>query len=500
MENEKITRSEKNEDILKNKKKRKHHKKKQNKLYLIIKITISIVCIFISLYFFVSLVKTNMIPNKYLLIAGGVLLLFNIVILLMLLYRKVWLNIIAFIFVIVIGSISFIGSNYTNETIDGIKKIVENNYVSTEYYLITLATKEYKEIIDLDSKKIGIISNNSAEVQNHVKEFISTTFVFGESYGILYDKLVNQEIEAMVINSDAYSLLKEEIDNFENSVTIIYKFNIDEKVAKDEEKEEYVFDVSKPFILYISGVDTNGAPMRYWRSDVNIIVVVNPNTKNILLVNTPRDYYLQLHGITGLKDKLTHAGLYGIEMSASTLEDLYDINIGSYIKVCYDALEIIVDSIDGIDVYSDKAFTTSHGKYYIKQGINHFNGKQALAFSQERYAYDGGDRHRGKNQQNVMTAIINKVSQNKKYLLSYTDVLNKVSQYLYTTIELEDIQSLVKQQLETLSKWTVQSISVDGTGVNAATYSIPNSVGYVMEPDMETVKSAKAKIKSVMGE
>ena len=148
MENEKITRSEKNEDILKNKKKRKHHKKKQNKLYLIIKITISIVCIFISLYFFVSLVKTNMIPNKYLLIAGGVLLLFNIVILLMLLYRKVWLNIIAFIFVIVIGSISFIGSNYTNETIDGIKKIVENNYVSTEYYLITLATKEYKEIQD----------------------------------------------------------------------------------------------------------------------------------------------------------------------------------------------------------------------------------------------------------------------------------------------------------------------------------------------------------------
>ena len=190
------------------------------------------------------------------------------------------------------------------------------------------------------------------------------------------------------------------------------------------------------FALYISGIDQWGSVSTVrGRSDVNIVAIVNPKIHKVLLINTPRDYYVQLHGKTGLKDKLTHAGVYGIDMSLNTLEDLYDINIDYYLRVNFDTLVKLVDVIGGIEVYSDKTFISSHQRdWKIKEGMNKMDGKQALAYSRERYAYKEGDRHRGKNQQDVITAIIKKASSSKVILTKYNSILDTLEGSFQTNI------------------------------------------------------------------
>jgi anionic cell wall polymer biosynthesis LytR-Cps2A-Psr (LCP) family protein len=128
------------------------------------------------------------------------------------------------------------------------------------------------------------------------------------------------------------------------------------------------------------------------------------------------------------------------------------------------------------------------------------DGAKALAYSRERYAYTTGDRHRGQNQQQVITAIVNKISQNKSYLLKYTDILESIQPCFATNVELEDIQGMVREQIDSLAPWTVESISVNGTNSNNYTYSFPKQYTYVMVPDQATIDAAKARINQVMRE
>lgn len=475
-------------------KKNKKEEKKQNKIYFTIKVLITLVMLGITSYLYVNVLKTGMIPSKYILVLTIVLLLLNLLFAIMLLSKKIWLNVISLLLIISFGTVFLVGANYTKDTVKGIKKIVDNKYVATKYFLVTLKDNNYNDLPSLKEQKVGLLQQNGDVVQKELSRSMAVSFVPYDAVGNLYEDLSVGAIQAIVISSDNYELLKEEYQQFEDYVRIIYQFKI-----KNEEEVTAKFDVSEPFIIYLSGLDTDGAPMKYWRSDVNILLVVNPKTNKILLVNTPRDYFVQLHGTTGLKDKLTHAGIYGLQMSQATLEDLYGIKIDADIKVCYEALEILVDSIDGVDVYSDLTFRPSHlNSFTVKKGMNHFNGKQALAFSQERYAYEIGDKHRGMNQQAVLTAIIKKVSQNKSYLLNYTQVLNEISSYFYTNVQMEDIQELVKNQIDTMKKWNVESISVDGTGASEFVYSIPNSKVYVMVPDANSINEAKTKINNVL--
>ena len=303
----------------------------------------------------------------------------------------------------------------------------------------------------------------------------------------------------MVVSNSIYQVLADEYSDFSDKVTIIKTFKLDGEV--EDTIEDSQLSINDSFIIYISGQDINGAVTKSSRSDVNMLAVVNPKTKHVLLVNTPRDFYVPLYGKPGLRDKLTHAGIYGVMESANTLGDLYGIKIDAYVKVCYDTLKIIVDEIGGVDIYSDITFRSSHMKSWtVNKGMNHMDGAQALAFSRERYAYASGDRHRGENQQAVLTAIINKVSQNKSYLLKYTEVLKKLDKYIYTNVSMDDIQALVKDQLNHLSRWNVESISADGKGASEYTYSIPNAKAYVMVPDDASVNNVKEKIKEVVGE
>lgn len=254
-------------------------------------------------------------------------------------------------------------------------------------------------------------------------------------------------------------------------------------------------DVTKPYIVYISGLDTYGAIDTTSRSDVNIMAVVNPRSHEILFVNTPRDYYVQLNGTTGLKDKLTHAGLYGVDMSVKTLENLYKVDINYNVKINFTSLEKVVDALGGIDVYSEYNFS-SQG-YSFAVGKNSLNGKQALAFSRERYSFDGGDRTRGQNQMRVLAAIINKLSQ-PSVIVNYQNVLSAMSGLFQTNMSSDTTASLVRTQLNDAAKWTTSSMSVDGTGASEPTYSMGSQRLYVMVPNQASVDAAKAAINATL--
>lgn len=470
-----------------------------NKVYKAVKWLLVIVVLVLSALLIYHVVRIKMIPNKYIIIISAILVLVNLVNILFTKSKKILLNIVAFIIGIFMISGAGLGIYYTNGTYVGLKNIVNNLLQENEYYIVTLKKSTYNKVSKLDDTTMGVLDDNKDRVVSSVDKLADVAYKDFTAPGVMYIDLVTEEIQSMVISNSVYEVLSDEYSDFKDKVNIIKTFTLDGEV--EDTIEDSQLSIDDPFVIYISGQDINGAVTKSSRSDVNMLAVVNPRTKHVLLVNTPRDYYVQLNGRPGLRDKLTHAGIYGVMESANTLEDLYGIKIDAYVKVCYSTLEIIVDEIGGVDVYSDISFKSTHMKTWtVNKGMNHMDGKQAVAYSRERYAYASGDRHRGENQQAVLTAIINKVSQNKSYLLRYTEVLKKLDKYIYTNVSMDDIQALVKDQLNHLSKWNVESISVDGTGASEYTYSIPNAKAYVMVPDETSINNAKEKIKEIVGE
>ena len=325
-----------------------------------------------------------------------------------------------------------------------------------------------------------------------LKEQINEDIEFLEEkvdVAFLTDGILNNKTDAIVLEDSYYTLLKDEYENL-NNTKIIAKY----KVKVEKKKNVDSVDIkTKPFILYISGIDTYGSISTTSRSDVNMLAVISPKEGKILLVSIPRDYYVTLNSI-GYKDKLTHAGIYGIDMSMKTIEDLLDININYYVRLNFSTLTKSIDLLDGIDVYSDRTFTPWTNKNLtIYQGVNHMDGKMALAFARERKIYETGDRHRGENQQAIITAMIQKMT-NLKYLLKYKEILNSLNNTFETNMSYDEITNLFKMQIDKQIKWDIESISLNGTGSYASTYSMGSRKLYVMQPDFSTVTSAHDKI------
>ena len=247
--------------------------------------------------------------------------------------------------------------------------------------------------------------------------------------------------------------------------------------------------------MYISGIDTYGSTSKRSRSDVNILAVVNANTKKILLVSTPRDYYVPLSISNGVKDKLTHAGIYGIQCSQDTLGMLYGINVDYYFRLNFSGFQKIIDALGGITVNSDYTFDVD-SFHYVK-GDNYLNGEQALAFARERHAFATGDRQRGEDQMKVIKAVFNKAT-SSAVLANYTDLLASLEGTFETSMSYDTLAKLVRQQLDQGTGWDIETYSVNGSGQSSYTYSISNMKVYVMLPDQSTVDTAKEKIQAVL--
>lgn len=259
----------------------------------------------------------------------------------------------------------------------------------------------------------------------------------------------------------------------------------------------------EPFVVYLSGVDTRGELTEKARSDVNILAVVNPKTKQVALINTPRDYYVDLAG-TDSKDKLTHAGLYGVENSMETLGNLYGIEADHYIRINFAGFMTIVDALGGVDVYSDQAFTSvgSPGYYdptTFAEGWNHLDGQAALAFARERKAFATGDVQRGINQMKVIDAMLNKIK-SPTLLMSFSRLMEAASDCFVTSFSQDQISALVRMQLSDFAEWSIESYTVTGTSAKSTQcYSAKGQSLYVMKPDTNSVNEAKALIAGVLG-
>lgn len=305
----------------------------------------------------------------------------------------------------------------------------------------------------------------------------------------LADALSKNDVQVIVLNQSFLQVL-DEIDGYEQFSKQIREINCETVTLPQTDTEKTKKDILKSdvFTFYISGVDGWGGIDNVGRSDVNIIATVNTETRQILLVSTPRDYFVEIPISNGIKDKLTHAGIYGIDCSVGTLEDFYGIDIDYYFRINFSGFEAIIDAIGGVDVYSDYDFTVSDWHYQV--GMNHLDGLSALAFARERYSLPGGDLARGRNQMRIIQATLNKCM-SPAILTHYTEVMSEIEGTFQTDMSYEMIAELVRMQIEDSTAWNIQSYSVSGTGMHSGTYSIPNMSLYVMEPDMTTVEQAK---------
>lgn len=317
------------------------------------------------------------------------------------------------------------------------------------------------------------------------------------SYQEAYDNLKSGKSKAMVLSGSYASLLESVDSNYASNLKTIYTYKIKKKNNNSAKKVD-----SKVFNIYISGIDTYGSISTVSRSDVNIIMTVNMNTHKILLTTTPRDAYVKIPGGGADQyDKLTHAGIYGVETSEQTLENLYGIKIDYYARINFTSFLKLIDQLGGVTVHNDQAFTSLHGKFDFPVGDIQMNSEQALGFVRERYSLDGGDNDRGKNQEKVISAIVNKLA-SLKSVSNFTSIVNNLQDSVQTNMSLDTINALANTQLDSGSKFTVTSQAVTGTGSTGqlTSYAMPNSSLYMMKLDDSSVASASQAIKNLMEE
>ena len=317
------------------------------------------------------------------------------------------------------------------------------------------------------------------------------------SYQEAYDNLKSGKSKAMVLSGSYASLLESVDSNYASNLKTIYTYKIKKKNNNSAKQVD-----SKVFNIYISGIDTYGSISTVSRSDVNIIMTVNMNTHKILLTTTPRDAYVKIpDGGADQYDKLTHAGIYGVETSEKTLENLYGIKIDYYARINFTSFLKLIDQLGGVTVHNDQAFTSLHGKFDFPVGDIQMNSEQALGFVRERYSLDGGDNDRGKNQEKVISAIVNKLA-SLKSVSNFTSIVNNLQDSVQTNMSLDTINALANTQLDSGSKFTVTSQAVTGTGSTGqlTSYAMPNSSLYMMKLDNSSVASASQAIKNLMEE
>ena len=467
-------------------------------LYILMVLSISVI--------FVKVTKDlNIIPGKYYYTGVVILFILNILTIVCLFMRKTWKKIIGFIISLIVIVISIIGLNYCYETNKFLDNSFDNNNMEvTKYDVVVLKDSKYKKLKELDDKTMAYLTSdeNSSKVVAIIKNKVSSKLVKYDNVYDLYEDLIDSKLESILLDEAYLDVLKEEYTDLDDKIKVVDSFVIESFIKKN--KELVVDEKLEPINIYISGSDSrSGEISDKSRSDVNMIMTINPKTRTILLTSIPRDYYVQLHGTKGNKDKLTHSGLYGIDMSKETVEDLLDIEIDYTIKVGFSSVIEIVNLIGGIDIESDRDLTTSCGdggakKVKVVKGINHFDGGEALSYARERYAYKSGDRHRIQNQQQVLEAIINKVLSRKDILLKYSKYLDAFSKLYKTDIPDKLIRNYIKLQLNDMSSWKIEKQYVDGTGEKKETYSMPGRKLYVMVPDEDSVNKSKENINKVL--
>ncbi|RSI94066.1 LCP family protein [Streptococcus mitis] len=442
--------------------------------------------------------RHNILAFRYLnVITAAVVILVALASLLLIIYRKAEKFTIFFLtLAILVSSVSFFAlqqfvgfTSHINST---------SNYSEYSMSVVVLKDSEVHNVTQLDSVT-GPTDTDNENIQKLIADIKTSqskelTVEQSTSYLAAYKSLVSGEAKAIVLNSVFENIIESEYPDYASKIRKIYTKNITKEVAAPK------ISKNKSFNVYVSGIDTYGPISSVSRSDVNIIMTVNRETKKILLTTTPRDSYVPIaDGGNNQKDKLTHAGIYGVDASIHTLENLYGIDLNYYARLNFTSFLKLIDLLGGVDVYNDQEFNahTNNGKHY-PAGTLHLDSKDALGFVRERYSLADGDRDRGRNQQKVIVAIIQKLTSSEA-LKNYSDIIQGLQDSLQTNMPIETMMDLVNAQLDSGGSYKVNSQDIKGTGrMGLPSYAMPDSNLYMMEIDDSSLAAAKSAIQDVM--
>lgn len=444
-----------------------------------------------SIVFAALLIQLNVLPMMYIAIIIVIEILLGVgIFFLMRNAQKVRL-IVSHIISLVISIMLVIGCMAVSQGNSAIHGLTSDHTQTNRISLYVLDDSSYQELSDLKNQSIeaNVNDEHMAEAIDALNKEVALSIQGQEDYVQMSNDLYDQKTAGIYMNEAQSALFDEIHEDFHEKTRVLYTYEITEEV------EDFSKDVSvtqNAFNVFISGIDTTGPVSTVSRSDVNMIVTVNPQSKKILMTSIPRDYYVTLANM-GQKDKLTHAGLAGVENSVKTLENFLGIDINYYARVNFTSLIQMVDALGGIEVYSDQDIP----KLGIHEGINDMDGKKALSFSRERYSYKNGDNHRVQNQQKVLEAMINKMM-SPAIITNYSSILDHIDGCFETNMTSDEITSLIKMQLSDMSSWDIQQIQLQGHGamLTGGAY-MPGNRLYYMIPDEDSVSQCVAQIKEV---
>ena len=441
--------------------------------------------------------RHNILAFRYLnVMTAAVVILVALASLLLIIYRKAEKFTIFFLtLAILMSSVSFFAlqqfvgfTSHINST---------SNYSEYSMRVVVLKDSDVHNVTQLDSIT-GPTDTDNDNIQKLIADIKTSqskelTVEQSTSYLAAYKSLVSGEAKAIVLNSVFENIIESEYPDYASKIRKIYTKNITKEVAAPKVSK------NKSFNVYVSGIDTYGPISSVSRSDVNILMTVNQDSKKILLTTTPRDSYVPIaDGGNNQKDKLTHAGIYGVDSSIHTLENLYGVDINYYVRLNFTSFLKLIDLLGGVDVYNDQEFTSRHGKFHFPVGNVHLDSEQALGFVRERYSLADGDRDRGRNQQKVIVAIIQKLTSTEA-LKNYSDIIQGLQDSLQTNMPIETMIDLINTQLESGGSYKVNSQDLKGTGrMGLPSYAMPDSNLYMMEIDDSSLATAKSAIQDVM--
>ena len=476
--------------------------KKKTKLKLkksVIFKSISLLTSFLSLLIFFLFIKLGVLPLKYLLLLLFVLILIGIG-LYYLMSRKNYKmrmigTFISFLLIIVFA----IALSFQNATLNFLENISILNIQTETYKIIIKKDSSYKDKNDLSGNKIAYVNKRKGvlKVLKELEQSIKFQGEIKKDSSDLIQSLQDGKVDAIIMEQEEVKIYSEISPQFKENTKIIDTIEV--KVEQESITKDVVI-TKEPFSIFVTGIDTYGDLSSVSRSDVNMVITINPLTHKMLLTSIPRDYYVQVAGTTGLKDKLTHAGLKGVETSVKTIENLLKTDINYYVKINFTSLVQIIDAIDGVDVDNPFEFTADYVEdtgavYYVyKKGLIHLDGRQALGYVRERYGLREGDVARARHQQQVIKGMVNKLTSGT-ILTRYTKILGSIEGNFATNLSLSNLTAFIQKQLDGNPSWTVENLVLGGADSSELTASMPDLYSSVMLPNEESVNEAIQKIK-----
>lgn len=452
---------------------------------------LAVIQIILSIVFMAVLLMINILPMKYLLVIFGLLMFLDVFALGSQYTRSA--HVVGKIDCVLMCVLLLLGNIYLIRTNATLFSITTSEYQVDRIAIAVLQDSPAQTLEDAKDYTFGAQGiSGSDKVEQAISEAASevgqdlTYQNYEDPYAMVQD-LYDGYVQAIIYNTAYTSSLVEHYPTFEQDIRELQHIEIKTRVESKAGDKKNV--TKEPFTVFISGIDTEGSISTTSRSDVNMLVTVNPETKQILMTSIPRDYYVQLPGVSdGAYDKLTHAGLYGVECSMDTLSELFGVDIDYYARVNFTTLRDMVDALGGVDLDSRYEFTTISGEYFV-QGMNYdVDGTSALAFARERYNLPNGDNDRVVNQQIVLKAIINKCI-SPAILTGYMGIMDSLSDSFETSLSQSQISSLVRMQLNDGASWEMMSSRVSGTSDKNYCYSTYDNLVYVMNPDYASVET-----------